>query len=522
LTSANERGYEVPFAQLLATEGHEILQGPVHHAHEQGKDIFTRDADGALCAYQLKGPDISLSEFGSIEPQLWALSRYPLKHSAINPPKRADKVFLVTNGRLTPPVQERIRDLSAQNVREGMPPLGYIEREMLLGRFLVAHGRFLPTEPQDFRHFLELYLSNGRGPLPRRSFSRFLEGLLPLGELTPSAPECARAAASATLFTTYVTSAWSGTENYVAVAEGWLLLAACLVRLATRHSLDESRWLVSYSLAIEAARGALAALVDEASEAEHLVVPSVADGVPYAPRAMLVCGYAAAYFLSEQAATGGCDRRDKVRTLLLREMPYAKLVGEAAAPCLYNIALALDAMSDSRIAEGYVSRWARDLSRANQPHSEEALPDPYHDVDDLLLEAFSPDMLRDEERWDGQAYTLHVAIEWLARRHLRQHIADIWADVTRVEFLELRPSQPEYYLAMQDTNGILDMRQPPMPESWARISASAETINLSALPKLLCERRELLPYLPLLFPHRLTSDLAKGMDHLLLGRGRPG
>jgi hypothetical protein len=58
--------------------------------------------------------------------------------------------------------------------------------------------------------------------------------------------------------------------------------------------------------------------------------------------------------------------------------------------------------------------------------------------------------------------------------------------VTRVEFLELRPSQPEYYLAMQDNNGILDMRQPLMPESWARLSANAETINLSALPKLLC------------------------------------
>jgi len=40
LSSAGERGYELAFAQLLAAEDHRVLQGPVHHPFEHGKDIL--------------------------------------------------------------------------------------------------------------------------------------------------------------------------------------------------------------------------------------------------------------------------------------------------------------------------------------------------------------------------------------------------------------------------------------------------------------------------------------------------
>ena len=68
LTSAGERGYEVAFAQLLASEEHRVIQGPVHHPHEHGKDILTFSANGELHAYQLKGPDlVKLRDFENLQ-----------------------------------------------------------------------------------------------------------------------------------------------------------------------------------------------------------------------------------------------------------------------------------------------------------------------------------------------------------------------------------------------------------------------------------------------------------------------
>ena len=70
LTRSGERGYEVPFAQLLTSEGHRVIQGPVHHPFEHGKDILTFAPNGQLHAYQLKGPDlVSLRDFERIQQQ---------------------------------------------------------------------------------------------------------------------------------------------------------------------------------------------------------------------------------------------------------------------------------------------------------------------------------------------------------------------------------------------------------------------------------------------------------------------
>jgi hypothetical protein len=54
LVNAGERGFETAFAQILASEEHTILQGPVHHPFEHGKDILTISPNGELHAYQLK------------------------------------------------------------------------------------------------------------------------------------------------------------------------------------------------------------------------------------------------------------------------------------------------------------------------------------------------------------------------------------------------------------------------------------------------------------------------------------
>ena len=151
LTSARECDYEVPFAQLLASEGHRILQGPVHHPFEHGKDIITFAPDGELHAYQLKGPDlVRLGDFEKIQAQLLALSGAAITHPAVNSDRPADRVFLVTNATLTPPVRDRIEKFNTSIKASGWPRIEPIERDHLLARFVAAHGKLLT--PVTSRH----------------------------------------------------------------------------------------------------------------------------------------------------------------------------------------------------------------------------------------------------------------------------------------------------------------------------------------------------------------------------------
>lgn len=67
LIRVNERSLEVPFAQLLAGEGYQVVHLSRHGPFEEGKDILAIARDGVPCAFQLKG-----APNGKITQRYWA------------------------------------------------------------------------------------------------------------------------------------------------------------------------------------------------------------------------------------------------------------------------------------------------------------------------------------------------------------------------------------------------------------------------------------------------------------------
>lgn len=516
LVNTGERGYEIPFAQLLAAEGHRVIQGPVHHPFEHGKDIITFSPEGQLHAYQLKGPDLSnLEEFEKIQGQLIALAGTAISHPAVSPPKRPDHVFLVTNAILTPPVRDRIERFNSGNLPSGWPVIEPIEREQLLMRFTAAHGKYLPQSLPEIRKLLELYYSDPRSAFPVRSFIAYLGDILPFPPAEPSIPECRRAVASAALLTTYAVSSWTRSENHLSVAQAWLAACITLLRFAAVLQLDGSIWAGTYDIALEAARVSLAALSKEASEAEDLVVPDTVDGLVYGSRSLLVCGFLAAYLLSERTLdTFDPSITESIRAVLSREFGYVKIAGESDVPLFLLLANALEQLGDVKMAEAAMLSLVLTISKLNQRHSAGALADPYHDTEQVLLHAYGADSDLDGEQFDGRSYTLNVGIEWLARRLLRQHLASIWPDITRVQLYEFRPSIPEQYLAVEDGEGELKVWFAGQPQSWSALLDVSNASDVDTLPKSLLAHREMLPYLPLLLPHRLTGPISRAIDEL--------
>jgi hypothetical protein len=514
LLSSGERGYEVPFAQLLAAEEHRVIQGPVHHPFEHGKDILTFAPNGELHAYQLKGPDlVKLEDFEKIQGQLLALAGTAITHPAVTPARRADRVFLVTNATLTPPVRDRIEKFNTANVPFGWPPIEPIEREQLLNRFVAAHGKYLPQSLPDIRTLLELYYSDPASLLPVRDFAKYLSSILPFPPDEASLPDCRRAIASVTLLTAYAAASWARAGNHLCVAQAWLTACVTLLRFAAVRQLDAKHWTTSYELALEAARMALASLSAEAAEAKDLVVPDLMDGVVYSSRALLVCGFVGAYFLSERTLGNVDDSTSSaVRTVLTREAPHVKIAGESAVPGLLTMAAALEQLGEIQRAEGMAISLVRTLATMNQRHSGAALADPYHDIEQVLLHQIGADSDLEGEEFDGRSYMLHVAVEWVTRRLWRQHLAMMWPDITQVEFLELQPSAPDKYLAVHDSEAELRMWFAGQPQSWSALLTQARTLDRGRLPQVLWARREMIPYLTLLFPYRLTATFAGAID----------
>jgi hypothetical protein len=60
LSSINERQYQIPFCQVLETEGERVVYISSHGPQELGKDIVTIASDGLPSAYQLKAGAIDM------------------------------------------------------------------------------------------------------------------------------------------------------------------------------------------------------------------------------------------------------------------------------------------------------------------------------------------------------------------------------------------------------------------------------------------------------------------------------
>jgi len=519
LTKAGERGYEAAFAQLLSVEGYRILQAPVHHPFEHGKDLIALTSEGQLHAFQLKGGDIDLRDMDVIQGQLFALANTAVRYPGVEPPRPPDAAFLVLSGRLTPPARDRLAALNDAARARPSAPVVAVERDELVGRFVRAHGEYLPRDLDDLNKLLRLVLADGRDRFPVSEFAGLLTTLFN-PDLLVRPRDAVRALAAATIFTSYASGPWQRSGNSLGEAEAWLVLAIATMHLAENLELDDDEWLPSYEIARDTARRCINLMIDEAVNREDLIVPDIVDGTVYPARASLVCGYASAFLISELASGARREQLQLIDSVIMREKDYMGAFGESSAPLLLLAATALELFGHAADCITVMTQWAKELSEANAPKSQNAVADPYHSMEEVLLHSLGAESELDEESFAGEAYTLHISIEWLARREARVIVERLWPRVSRIHFCEFIPSRPARLLSHDDPDGQLHTWAPPTPQSWAELHDAAAVVDERAIPARLWRQLELIPYVPLIFPYRLTSDIAKAIDYMATGRCR--
>jgi hypothetical protein len=523
LTNTNERGgYEIAFSQLLAFQGHRILHKSSHGPMEQGKDIITIGPDGIPCAYQLKAErDINLSTWRKIKGEIDELIEIPIQHPSIANDFPNHRAYFVNNGFLKDTVRRLIHDRNRVAVQRKLPKLEVIQLGDLVKDFVEVHGRFLPSEPQDFRRFLELYATDGNAILEAGQFSAFLLSILGFQDKAPKKSEVKRAIASALIFASYVLAPYRETQNNISLINGWILVAAHVLALVSKAHIPKKIWGPTFDLCVEGIEEGFSQLLSEVLAREDFSQGDpLTDGMVYRTRMTLLLGYLTAYENYRHLKNEDSETREAIEHFVEAQKSHLLFWSESATPAFLSVVWFLERHNRQLEAEQVILSIVQAIVTLNGPASKApGLADPYHSIEDVLRKYLSvgQDGLDDisQEDFEGHSYSLQSLVEWLARRLRRQSIARLWKEITRLCYSEFIP-EPLWatYLWYSD-KGELHHRFPGKPESWKDLLKRARAEEISGVPELLRQKPEFLLLFLLVYPHRVRPNLVAFLDQAL-------
>lgn len=530
LNKANERSFQIPFCHWLTATGHTVLHMSRHCAMEVGKDIIAIDPEDTPCAYQLKGVDgggrMTLSQWREdLSNQLHPLVHRKIVHPSIHTDK-PHRSIIVVNGDLNEEVHRDIDDFNRSNADSGQPERKvetFLKGE-LLRAFKDLGTDFWPTNLGDWKTYLELFLENGRGQLPKGKIATLFERSLPFetekGD-KPSANACARAAAGCAILCAAATSAFTLAQNHLAEFEAWTLFWAYTLGLAERWGLAVKDIEFALDLAQETMYSCLARLCDELMNRPNLVEGMVhIDAAVYRVRVTHLLGLLGIYGLwRRQRIQAGLEDEDRERTGFLTDFFKENagkvwLWGEYAVPqfLAFN-AYSPRAGSSFQEAEFRYLALIKAIAQRNGPGSERPLPNPYYEPEAILPHLLGLEEKPPVDAFAGYSYTLEGLLHLFARAGYKQHMTLTYPEVTRVGFRSFEPEEPwHFYRYRNGASGKDHLRYLQPPHSWARLREAAAEDTGAGIPPLL--RRFPIQYLCFLcvMPHRVNASGLRWLD----------
>jgi len=511
LINSNELGYTLPFCEVLTAQGFSLIHLSKQNAFEQGKDVIALRGD-ELHAYQLKGGNITDDRWvREVWPEIEKLRKLPVVHPAVAA-GTPHKSYLVTNGALEDTVRRAITDLN--NTQWAEAPLTVIVRGQLLRDFIDASEAFVPQELADYRNFLDLIFSDGRGLLDEEKLARLFEETLRLrdGELTKAARR--RSITATVLYASYVLSSAAKAANHVAVMHGLAMLLGHILLVAERENLPTTVYRTSVDLILNELDRHGEALEAELKAGElDKVYESPWDGTLGIFRKHLGVTFLTAHKLSQYLSAKEDWNSVSSANLLEWNAAGQILWGEGAvAAFLVRFWLFKVLMPTDSTVAVFLEGPLRDVLGANSRESEVGLLSPYYGIDVAARLATGTLNRELTETFTGRSYSIGLLVDLLARHGHRAPVAQLWRDISDLSHTEYQPTGLWECFARRGSSGAEVSRFPDQTQSWAKLVSDAETIDLAAVPRLLREVPAFIPYFALCYPHHLTRNLVRYFD----------
>ena len=516
LDSASERSYQPVFVQMLSAQGYRVVHSTRHQALEFGKDVLAIAPDGKGCAYQLKGNPggkLGLNQFrNDIQPQLVQL----MSQAVVFPgfPSEPHRAYLVSNGYFEEEVQIAVQSL---NQMPYPSKVSLVSRGDLLGWCQELGASLWPSELDDTRLLLDLYLSDAKDVLPAGKLARLISKVLALGPLQPTLtgqPEFQRVVTSAALLTGIATSSFAEAQNHFAVVSAWTVFAVSVIAAGEKHGFNlTGAALETLQLAEAAAYDALVQLWNEVKERKHLVEGhALTDPEIYGWRCTILMGLLSCLALRDELGQDPLLNTDS-RTALkqwLQQHTNVQLWSEGAVASLVPW-LVWMRKHDSTVRPDYeIAALAKAVISRNQPKSTSALPGPHYSFEDVtrfnmnLGKAGEANALG-RETFAGSAFTAEPLFHLLVRTNLKQECKGIWPHFTKLSHRACIPDNPWEYCVLHIASGIDQTRIYPSTYRWDTLKAEAIQPVSGLLPAELAARPCLLALWWQVAPHRYTA-----------------
>lgn len=513
LINTNEKNYQVALCQSLQHKGQKIIHSSSHRPMEQGKDIISLDESGNCFAYQLKTGDIDLAKWRAISGEIRELIELPIIHPSVDKTK-VHKSFLVTNGQILDEVRIQIDQINEDNTRKGRnySYLDVICKQALLKEFLDAQGEFIPRELEDFRSFLELFLSEGKDFLKKEEYFNFLNNII-FREITGQKSKFINAISSSVIITAYLLNPYQTNKNYYSIFEAWTILATSIVRYAYQTKLDERDWRSSLDLVISEIIRNLILLKEDALGRTYLLEGQLLGdgGIIYNARVTIVLGAISALEIYLHVKSEGYSPDAKFIDLIKTNKDNLFLWGESAFQYFFNIINYLEIEGEKEIAESIINILFEQVVNINVRTGAVGLPDPYYSLNEILDVIFQVTRKQiDFTQFRGSSYILESLVLMLVRRNKRQILEQNWRNLSYVRLREFRPQYIEDTFAWHTEFGVNHDEFPKATQSWSELVK--EAWDLKQVPSFYVENSELLRFILLVYPHRINKNIINLLD----------
>ncbi|MEQ8852810.1 hypothetical protein [Gimesia sp.] len=502
-----------------------------HCAMEIGKDVIAIAPDGVPCAYQLKGLDggmMTLSKWrDDLGKQLHPLVHAKIVHPSLNTSQH-HRSYIVVNGDFHEVVQREIDDFNRGMIDAGQPErvVTTIVKGELFQAFNELQSEFWATNLNDLKTYLELFLEDGSGPLPKQKLASLLHDALPLepaNKKRPSNNESARSLVGAAVICSAAISSFTLAENHVAEFEAWTIFWCYTMGLAEKWKTPFKTIEFAANLASDSIFSSLGRLCDELITREHYFEGDpLLDRPVYGVRMTQLLGLMGLYGLLLQnklrTNEGETDRQHLDFAIKFCEMHKNKLLlwGEYAIPQFLAWNYFRKTYDATPKGDFFYSTLIKTICRKNNIDSKNTLPNAYYDAEAILPYELGLANKPLNDSFSRYSHYLESLMHLFIRGNYKQEMKSLFPDITQIGFRYFDPGDMwRYFMYRNEDCGTDITKFLVPPHKWEDLRRKSEESNGDEIPFLLKEYP--LHYLTMLLvmPYRVNASGLRWLDTIL-------
>ena len=502
LINTNERNYQVPFCQVLISQGHEILYISPHGALEFGKDIISIDKDANIHAYQLKTGNISLSVWDTIHREVMQdLVNTACDHPNIDK-KKPHISHLVTNGNIDDNVFQRIDKVNKTTTN--FSKLETINKDQLLKYFIEAQGGFIPKSFEEFQEFLSFFQLKGNEFFPKKKFFMFFKNQVL--QTAKQKSNVLNGIFASVILTSYLLKNFQEKKNHFAQFEAWTVLYFTLAGFIEEEKQSDKKVDKTLKLIKETILEILNELCKEFVNKDNLLegAPFGDGDLVYRARVTIVLGLICCnkYYYNTNSD-------EVIQKKVVENLKYVWFWGESSFPYVLSIIKYLEKKELFDSSSPIINTVLEGILNHNGfRNKEQAFPNPYYDINTIFESVFCNKPI-DYKQFKASSYILNPLIEIIARRNLKPLLEKNWRKLSHIQINKFIADKDYELFYYWNKKGINYSNFSQQMQSWKEL----QNVSKTKISNHLLEKyRGELPLFLLVYPHRISEDIIKYID----------